>query len=84
MSLFVWCLYISQCQKKPGDAKGGPYIGVHLRRKDYVRAHAKQVPSLKYAAEQIEKILQTYKLKKVFIATDAPTDGKYLLNLINK
>ncbi|XP_071156265.1 GDP-fucose protein O-fucosyltransferase 2-like isoform X3 [Mytilus edulis] len=59
-----------EMKKNHGDAKGGPYLSVHLRRKDYLYAHKEQVPSLKYAAKQIKELLKKNKLKKVFIASD--------------
>ncbi|XP_064608474.1 GDP-fucose protein O-fucosyltransferase 2-like isoform X2 [Liolophura sinensis] len=59
-------------RKQHGDAVGGPYIGVHLRRKDYLRAHPDHVPSLKNAAKQIKNKLKEFKLNTVYIGTDAP------------
>lgn len=55
-----------------GKAKGGPYVAVHLRRKDFVFASGKEVPSLKMAAEQIKHLLKKENLTSAFIATDAP------------
>lgn len=66
--LQVW----TEMERKPGDAKGGPYVAVHLRRKDYLYAHGKQVPSLENAAKQIIKYLDKYKIKKLYVASDAP------------
>ncbi|XP_070536175.1 GDP-fucose protein O-fucosyltransferase 2-like isoform X1 [Ptychodera flava] len=57
-----------------GSAKGGPYMAVHLRRKDFVSSHRKDVPSLKEAAKQIKKVLKAEKLDKLFVATDAPKE----------
>ena len=65
--LEVW----TQMKRKHGDAKGGDYGALHLRRKDYLFSHTKEVPSLPFAAKQIAKYLDTYKLKKLFLATDA-------------
>lgn len=56
--------------RKNRKAIGGPYIGVHLRRKDYLRAHKEHVPKLKYAAKQIKQLLKKYNVQKVFIASD--------------
>ncbi|XP_063952904.1 GDP-fucose protein O-fucosyltransferase 2-like isoform X2 [Lytechinus pictus] len=56
----------------PGSAVGGPYIAVHLRRQDYARSNRKEVASLPKAATHIKEKLKELKLKKVFIATDAP------------
>uniref|UniRef100_G3MS55 GDP-fucose protein O-fucosyltransferase 2 n=2 Tax=Amblyomma TaxID=6942 RepID=G3MS55_AMBMU len=52
-------------------ALGGPYLAVHLRRQDYVNSRPKDVPDLKWAAEQIRVLLKKHGLRKVFIATDA-------------
>ncbi|XP_054707109.1 GDP-fucose protein O-fucosyltransferase 2-like [Uloborus diversus] len=52
-------------------AVGGPYVAVHLRRRDFVSARPKEVPSMKWASEQILKYLKMYKLQKVFVASDA-------------
>ncbi|XP_054927441.1 GDP-fucose protein O-fucosyltransferase 2 isoform X1 [Dermacentor andersoni] len=52
-------------------ALGGPYLAVHLRRQDYVKSRPKDVPDLKWAAEQIQVLLEKQGLKKVFVATDA-------------
>ncbi|KAK3596005.1 hypothetical protein CHS0354_032523 [Potamilus streckersoni] len=61
-------------KRKHGDALGGPYLAVHLRRKDYLHAHSKQVPTLKNAAKQIKKFLIPYDVQRVFVATDAPDE----------
>ncbi|XP_073502661.1 GDP-fucose protein O-fucosyltransferase 2 isoform X2 [Phyllobates terribilis] len=57
--------------KKPSASIGGPYLGVHLRRKDFIWGHRDDVPSLQWATEEIHSLLKKLKLKKVFIATDA-------------
>ena len=41
-------------QPKRSESRGGPYMCVHLRRKDYVHSRKGQIPSLKGAAEQIK------------------------------
>ncbi|XP_015925104.2 GDP-fucose protein O-fucosyltransferase 2 isoform X2 [Parasteatoda tepidariorum] len=64
---------------KPGElnsqivrkAIGGPYISVHLRRRDFVKARPTEVPSIKFAAKQIKKKMKDLNLKLVFIATDS-------------
>lgn len=61
---------------------GGPYIAVHLRRKDFLSSHSEDVPSLQGAATQIHKALDTYGVHKVFVATDAPQNGKGLLYIL--
>ncbi|XP_005111664.1 GDP-fucose protein O-fucosyltransferase 2 [Aplysia californica] len=62
----------TQMKRNHGDAKGGPYLSVHLRREDFVRSRRKDIPSLEHAAKQIKKLMTKLKLKRVFIATDAP------------
>jgi peptide-O-fucosyltransferase len=62
-------------QKQHGDALGGPYISVHLRRKDYLYGHKEQVPTLEFAAKQIKTALKKYKLLKVFVASDCDDNG---------
>ena len=52
------------------DALGGPYIAVHLRRKDFLYARKKELPSLIGAAKEIKKQMEIYGVNKVFIATD--------------
>lgn len=59
---------------KRGAAVGGPYISVHLRRKDFIRARGDEVPTLKRAAQQIKNLLKKENLTTAFIATDAPTE----------
>jgi len=50
-------------------------VGVHLRRRDFLNAHGKSVPSLDKAINQIYKFLDKLNLKTVFLATDAPQKG---------
>ncbi|XP_068216184.1 GDP-fucose protein O-fucosyltransferase 2-like [Palaemon carinicauda] len=59
---------------KQDAARGGPYVSVHLRRRDFIYAKGDEVPSLSKAAKQIEKLLKSYSLTKVFVATDASFD----------
>lgn len=55
---------------------GGPYIGVHWRRKDFVRAHVKDLPSIEGAAKQLATLADKLGLTTIFLATDAPEAGK--------
>lgn len=64
----------TKMKRNHGDARGGPYIAVHLRRADFARVREKDVPSLKYAAKQIKKFSKKLELKNIFIATDAPLE----------
>ncbi|XP_069589610.1 GDP-fucose protein O-fucosyltransferase 2 isoform X1 [Ranitomeya imitator] len=61
----------TKAKQKPSAPLGGPYLGVHLRRKDFIWGHRDDVPSLRRATEDIHSLLKKLKLKKVFIATDA-------------
>lgn len=63
-------------QKKEGSAKGGPYLAVHLRRADFLYAHADKVPSLDNTIKQIKEILEKQNLNMVFLATDADQEGE--------
>ncbi|XP_021253475.1 GDP-fucose protein O-fucosyltransferase 2 isoform X2 [Numida meleagris] len=69
----------SQMKVKMGTALGGPYLGVHLRRKDFIWGHREDVPSLHGAVKKIHSLLEMHKLEKVFIATDAVEDEIELL-----
>lgn len=61
----------TQMKVQLGSARGGPYLGVHLRRKDFIWGHRKDVPSLAGAVKQIHHLLRTHGLSRVFVATDA-------------
>lgn len=54
-----------------------PYMCVHLRRKDFVKAYPDEVPSLKWAAYQIKLKLEESNVTQVFVATDAPMEGTH-------
>uniref|UniRef100_A0A493TW10 GDP-fucose protein O-fucosyltransferase 2 n=1 Tax=Anas platyrhynchos platyrhynchos TaxID=8840 RepID=A0A493TW10_ANAPP len=69
----------TQMKVKTGTALGGPYLGVHLRRKDFIWGHREDVPSLQGAVKKIRSLLEAHKLEKVFIATDAVEEEIELL-----
>nr|KAF6379904.1 protein O-fucosyltransferase 2 [Myotis myotis] len=54
-----------------GSSLGGPYLAVHLRRKDFIWGHREDVPSLEGAVKKIRSLMKTHGLDKVFVATDA-------------
>ncbi|XP_071071102.1 GDP-fucose protein O-fucosyltransferase 2 isoform X3 [Dasypus novemcinctus] len=56
---------------KLGASRGGPYLAVHLRRKDFIWGHREDVPSLEGAARKIQSLMAAHQLAKVFVATDA-------------
>ncbi|XP_043931925.1 GDP-fucose protein O-fucosyltransferase 2 isoform X2 [Protopterus annectens] len=63
---------------KLGTALGGPYLAVHLRRKDFIWGHRDDVPSLAEAISQIHSLLKQLQLQTVFVATDAVDEGTSL------
>ena len=69
-------LFFVLSQRSEGDALGGPYLAVHMRRRDYLYGHKKEVPSIKGTAQQLKEMLIKLKLKTLFVATDAPVEGK--------
>ncbi|XP_055876927.1 GDP-fucose protein O-fucosyltransferase 2-like [Biomphalaria glabrata] len=64
----------TQMKRKPGDAIGGPYLAVHLRRADFAKVREKDVPSIKHAAKQLKKMCKKMELQKIFVATDATSE----------
>ena len=54
---------------------GGPFIAVHMRRRDYIQVRPGMVPSLEGAANQINRLKLELGLDKVFVATDATIEG---------
>lgn len=56
------------------SAKGGPYIGIHWRRRDFLYARKEQLPSIKGTADILENLSEKLKLNKIYLATDAPEE----------
>ena len=56
---------------------GGPFIAVHLRRRDYLVAHGDVVPSLEGVARQVNRLRSLLNIRHVFLATDAPRSGDH-------
>ncbi|XP_077897330.1 GDP-fucose protein O-fucosyltransferase 2 [Ictidomys tridecemlineatus] len=70
---------------EPGSSLGGPYLAVHLRRKDFIWGHRKDVPSLEGAVRKIRSLMRTHRLHTVFVATDAiRTEYEELKKLLPK
>ncbi|CAG9856545.1 unnamed protein product [Phyllotreta striolata] len=66
------------------SAVGGPYVGIHLRRKDFVRNRAEEVPTLMSVSEQVKTVLLQLNLNTVFVATDGTNEEyKTLVNLLD-
>ncbi|XP_039113058.1 GDP-fucose protein O-fucosyltransferase 2 isoform X1 [Hyaena hyaena] len=61
----------------PGASLGGPYLAVHLRRKDFIWGHREDVPSLDGAVRKIRSLMKTHQLDTVFVATDAVRKGTW-------
>lgn len=72
-------------EKAKRDAIGGPYVAVHLRRRDFVRSRPTEVPSLDSAADQIKNVLKKLGLGTVFVATDGTQkEFDYLARLLRE
>lgn len=53
------------------------YMCAHLRRRDFVFGHPNKVPNIKETARQIrDKLNLLDNVDTVYVATDAPTEGK--------
>jgi hypothetical protein len=57
-------------------------VCVHLRRKDFLWGRPKQVPSIAGAARQIKAHLERLELRTVFVATDAPSKGNFIITVL--
>ncbi|CAK9833567.1 GDP-fucose protein O-fucosyltransferase 2 [Anthophora retusa] len=53
------------------NATGGPYLSVHLRRRDFLIGRSATVPTIKSAASQLKKKLKELQLNLLFVATDS-------------
>lgn len=53
---------------------GGPFIGAHLRRKDFLESRKNSVPSLEGTVNQLRVLLSDRNLSRVFVASDASSD----------
>eukprot|EP00042_Codosiga_hollandica_P022854 m.87112 g.87112 ORF g.87112 m.87112 type:complete len:263 (-) comp50958_c0_seq3:100-888(-) len=51
-----------------------PYLGVHLRRSDFLYAHKDTLVSIEHAAQQMSALAKENEVKAVFLATDARED----------
>ncbi|PAV74820.1 hypothetical protein WR25_11833 [Diploscapter pachys] len=70
-------------EKPKRSSKGGNYLCAHWRRRDFVRAHDKDVPSIEETAKQLNSIAKRENLEKIFIATDSePEDIAELEKLL--
>ena len=51
----IWGANWDEVKTNLGDAIGGEYLGVHLRRKDFLYARKEEVPSLSDAISQMKE-----------------------------
>ncbi|XP_020709832.2 GDP-fucose protein O-fucosyltransferase 2 isoform X2 [Athalia rosae] len=58
-------------KERERQALGGPYLCVHLRRRDFVTARRNTVPTIKGAASQLNEKMKALNLSVIFVATDA-------------
>ncbi|XP_068984190.1 GDP-fucose protein O-fucosyltransferase 2 isoform X1 [Bombus flavifrons] len=58
-------------EKGTRNAVGGPYLSVHLRRRDFLIGRPSTVPTIQSAASQLKNKLDELQLKSLFVATDA-------------
>lgn len=54
---------------------GGPYVCGHLRRQDFLTARPRDVPSIKYAAQQLRKCARGAGVNSIFVASDGTGQG---------
>ncbi|EDV20912.1 uncharacterized protein TRIADDRAFT_50901 [Trichoplax adhaerens] len=60
---------------KKSKKRGGNYLAVHLRRRDFLQGRKNDIPSLEEAVLQIKSAMKKTNLSKVFLATDAEESG---------
>ncbi|XP_057322650.1 GDP-fucose protein O-fucosyltransferase 2 [Microplitis mediator] len=61
-------------EKSGRHAIGGPYLAVHLRRRDFLTGRSESVPTIKGAGSQLIEKLEELELDTVFVATDADNE----------
>lgn len=61
-------------EKAKRSALGGPYIGIHWRRRDFLYARRDQLPTIEGTADILQKLCEKLKLNRIYLATDAPED----------
>ncbi|XP_011149971.1 GDP-fucose protein O-fucosyltransferase 2 isoform X2 [Harpegnathos saltator] len=58
-------------EKSQQRVKGGPYLAVHLRRRDFIVGHKDSIPTIENAASQLTEKMDKLGLHVLFVATDA-------------
>lgn len=52
------------------NARGGPYLAVHFRRRDFIIGHKESIPTINSAASQLQEKMDKLGLTVLFVATD--------------
>ncbi|XP_014471925.1 PREDICTED: GDP-fucose protein O-fucosyltransferase 2 isoform X2 [Dinoponera quadriceps] len=58
-------------EKSRRNVKGGPYLAVHLRRRDFILGHKDSISTIESAASQLSEKMDELGLHVLFVATDA-------------
>ncbi|XP_032671936.1 GDP-fucose protein O-fucosyltransferase 2 isoform X2 [Odontomachus brunneus] len=58
-------------EKSQRNAKGGPYLAVHFRRRDFIVGHKDSMSTIESAASQLIEKMNELGLHVLFVATDA-------------
>ncbi|GAB5373322.1 hypothetical protein AAMO2058_001741100 [Amorphochlora amoebiformis] len=62
-----------------------PYLSAHVRRTDFVKhAHPESTPSLSVVAKALTTISEKYRLRSIFVATDATEEERQELRKQNR
>uniref|UniRef100_A0A0K0CUN2 GDP-fucose protein O-fucosyltransferase 2 n=1 Tax=Angiostrongylus cantonensis TaxID=6313 RepID=A0A0K0CUN2_ANGCA len=56
---------------KNRKAIGGNFLCAHWRRKDFLRAHGDELPSIDGTAKQLHELCEKARVTRIFLATDA-------------
>nr|8AY1_A Chain A, GDP-fucose protein O-fucosyltransferase 2,Spondin-1 [Caenorhabditis elegans]8AY1_B Chain B, GDP-fucose protein O-fucosyltransferase 2,Spondin-1 [Caenorhabditis elegans] len=59
-------------EKPRRTAIGGPYLGIHWRRRDFLYAKKAQLPTIPGTAKILQDLCKKLDLQKIYLATDAP------------
>ncbi|EYC16600.1 hypothetical protein Y032_0033g2742 [Ancylostoma ceylanicum] len=59
-------------ERQRRGALGGDYVCAHWRRRDFIRAHGKELPSIEGTARKLNELCTEAGVSRVFLATDTP------------
>ncbi|XP_029169844.1 GDP-fucose protein O-fucosyltransferase 2 isoform X2 [Nylanderia fulva] len=57
-------------EKRQRNARGGPFLAVHLRRRDFIISYKASIPTINDAASQLRDKMDELGLTVLFVATD--------------